>query len=159
MSIKKYFARLPVSGQLGKSTWHTVLSIYTFECHSGSQQNGDEDTASSQSRSEAQQEARGKSKVFSRGENNVPRNKDRPLLYFLASIYPSSWCRQDIDLDPTELDPTGDPVRVFDAWVPYFFSYVYTKFPLTQLEIIVSIGNRSHFSVFHRHLLRTLKEN
>ena len=47
-----------------------------------SQQRGDEHTAILQSQSEAQQEARVVLKVFSRAENNVPQNKDHPLLYF-----------------------------------------------------------------------------
>ena len=39
-----------------------------------------------EARNPTQQEVRVVSKVFGREENNVPRNKDRPLLYFLASI-------------------------------------------------------------------------
>ena len=59
----------------------TSMSIEKSFC-ACSQQRGDERTASSQSRSEAQQEARAVSKVLSRAENNVPKSKDRRLLYF-----------------------------------------------------------------------------
>ena len=74
MSIERYFCAV---GQLDKCTWQIVFVKSTFECHIAacSQQRGDEDTASSQSRSEVQQETRVVSKVFSRGENNVPRTK------------------------------------------------------------------------------------
>ena len=58
----------------------TTIEKYFCAC---SQQRSDKDTTSSQSRNEAQQEARAVSKVFSRAENNVPRNKDCPLLYFM----------------------------------------------------------------------------
>ena len=78
--IEKYFAQLPDN----LACLHRRLS----KCYSGSQQGGDEDTASSQSQSEAQQELRGISKVFSRGENNVPGDEDCPLLCFLANILP-----------------------------------------------------------------------
>ena len=67
------------AGQLDKSTWLVVFIKYTFEflVAACSQQSGDEDTSSSKSRSGVQQEARGTLKVFSRAENNVPRNKYR----------------------------------------------------------------------------------
>ena len=117
-SIEKYFCAVAC---LDRTTWQVYMADcflqYTFEFHSSSQQRGDEDTASSQSRSETQQEERGISKVFSRGENNVPRNKDRPLLYF--------WQVFHRDADRISIVNVGMvPLAiqfVFDVWVPSFF--------------------------------------
>ena len=106
MSIEKYFCAVAIlyTGQLDKSTWQIVF-IYR----------GDEDTASSQSLSEAQQEARGVSKVFSRGGNNVRRNKDRPSLYFCWQVFQR-------DADRISIANVGTaPLAiqfVFDAWAP-----------------------------------------
>ena len=142
------------------TTWQVYMADclyqYTFYCHSGSQKKGDKDTASPQSQSETQQEVRGIWKVFSRGENNVQRNKNCPLLYFLASIPP--WCRQDMDRQ-SWYSAIGNSVRL---WCLGFRISLYTKFPLTQLEVIaiasspITTGKRSRFSVFHRRLLCSL---
>lgn len=95
------------------------LYQYTFECHSCSQQRGKEDTASSQSRREAQQEEMSVAKVFSIGENNIPRNKHHPLLYCI------SW--KVVHCDEDRIINIGTvPLAVqfvFDARVPYFFTY------------------------------------
>ena len=87
----------------------TSMSIekYFWAC---SKQRGNEHAASSQSRSEVQQEARVVSKVFSRAKNNVPRNEDRPLLYYLASI--PLWCRQKVDRQCWH-GPIGNSVRIW----------------------------------------------
>ena len=80
----------------------TSMSIEKYFC-ACSQQRGDEHTASSQSRSEAQQEARVVSKVFSRAENNVPRNKDSALLYFWQVFHSDADRKSIVDVGAVPL--------------------------------------------------------
>ena len=90
---------------LYRTTWQVYMANclyqYIFKCHIAvcSQQRHDETTAS-----------RGISKVFSRGKNNVPKNKDHPLPYCLASI--PLWCRQGINRQCWH-GPIGNSVHIW----------------------------------------------
>ena len=109
----------------------TSMSIVKYFC-ACSQQRGDEHTASPHSRSEAQQEARVVSKVFSRAENNVSRNKDRRLLYFGQVFHHDAVRKSIVNVGMVPLAIQF----VFDACVPYFFI---SRCPLTQLEVILRL--------------------
>ena len=134
------------------TTWQVYMANclyqYTFKCQIAacSQQRGDEDTASSQSQSEAQQEARVVAKVQFSAEERTTFQETKVVL---CSIF---WQVSYRDADRISIINVGTvPLAiyfVFDAWVPYFFIL---RCPLTQLEVIaiasspIATGNRSQW--------------
>ena len=89
--------------------------------------------------------------MFSREENNVPKNKDYPLLYFLASISIVMQAGYRLSMLVRSHWRSSSPLICWH----WFRVSLHKNFP-TQLEIIAATENKTNFFVFHHRLLHSL---
>ena len=133
------------TGQLGKSTWKIVFMIIPLSAIGPPNREVMRIPQARNPKVKCSEKRGAYRNVFNRlrGENNVLRNKDRPLLYFLASIPPR--CRQDIDPQCPTGGPIGNSVHFLclDSIIPPYF-FIYKIPPYTT-------GNKCDCFVTHRY--------